>query len=88
MNKFRNKTITQNLAEVVQEIYHYVCGCSTRNLSTNNDDYIVRRLGMDKTDHEIIMSLYWLLEDTELALIEFHSHQLQGPWFSPLLFRQ
>jgi len=34
---------------------------------------------MDKTDHEIIISLYWLLEDTELALIEFNSHQLQGP---------
>lgn len=76
---FSSSTITHELAGIIQEIYHYVCSCSTRNVSTNNDSYIIKRLRIGENDHEVIISLYWLLEDTEMAFEDFLNYQLQGP---------
>lgn len=74
-----DKSITQDLAGIIQEIYNYVCSCSTSKTSTNNDAYIRKRLKLNEDDHEVVISIYWLLEDTNLAVGEFFNYQLQGP---------
>jgi len=77
--KLYDNNITHDLAGIIQEIYHYVCSCSVRKTSTNSDAYIIKRLKINEKDHEVIISIYWLLEDTELAINEFNKFQLQGP---------
>lgn len=76
---YNQGSIVLQLGGIVQNVYNYVCACATSSERTNNDSYISKRLGIDKADHEFIMSLYWLLEDTNMAIEEFQEHQLQGP---------
>ncbi|WP_421947427.1 hypothetical protein [Phaeodactylibacter xiamenensis] len=73
---FKNDTITENLALLINKIY-------SKKISRNYVDdpqKINAKFGLDQgVNHEIIQACYWALQDTELAISEFFEFGLQGP---------